>query len=102
MTGDDRAGCVDQDRIEKSKAFDRPSNLLDLALGMGARVVLMRSKRLEISEFRRGQCNGGIDSLSLDRHGAIPIHLNAPLVAALKKPESRSLSNTNSRVLSAI
>ena len=70
MPGDDRAGCIDQNGIEKSKAFDRPSNLLDLALGMGARVVLVRSKRLEISTFRCGQRNRGVDLLLLcDPHG---------------------------------
>ena len=78
MPGNDCAGSVDQDGIEKSKALDRSSNLLDLTLRMRARVMLIRSKCLDISEFRRGQRNGGIDSLFLHRHGAIPIDLNAP------------------------
>src|SRR5262249_57321438 len=36
---------------------------------MRARVMWIRFECLDISEFRRGQCNGGIDPLSLDRHG---------------------------------
>ena len=70
MTGDDRAGCIDQDRIEKSKAFDRSSNLLDLALGMRARVVLVRSECLKISQFRSRQRNCEIDLLVLEQPAA--------------------------------
>ena len=70
MPSDDRAGCIDKNGIEESKTFDRSSDLLDLALGMGARVVLVRSKRLEISKFRSGQRNRGVDLLLLcDPHG---------------------------------
>jgi len=65
MTGDDRAGCIDQDRIDKSEAFDRSSNLLDLALRMSARVMLIRFECLKISEFRLGQRNCQIDLLVL-------------------------------------
>src|SRR5215467_1609960 len=69
MTGDDRAGCIDQDGIEESEAFDRSSNLLDLTLRMRARVMLIRSKCLQISQFRSGERNHGPDLLTLERHG---------------------------------
>ena len=65
MTGDDRAGCVDQDRIDKSEAFDRSRDLLDLALRMRARVMLISSKCLQISQFRSGERNHGPDLLTL-------------------------------------
>src|SRR5215467_5943023 len=65
MTGDDRAGCIDQDGIEESEAFDRSSNLLDLTLRMRARVMLIRSKCLQISQFRSGERNHGPDLLTL-------------------------------------
>ena len=59
-----------QDGIEKFEAFDRSSNLLDLALRMRARVALVRSKRLEISKFRCGQRNREVDLLlHRDPHG---------------------------------
>jgi hypothetical protein len=69
MTGDDRAGCIDQNRIDKSEAFDRSSNLLDLALRMRARVILIRFECLKISQFRSRQRNRGSDLITLERHG---------------------------------
>ena len=70
MTGDDRAGCVDQNRVDKSEAFDRSSDLLDLALGMCTRVVLVRSECLKISQFRSRQRNCEIDLLVLEQPAA--------------------------------
>src|SRR5262249_23952454 len=70
MTGDDRARCIDQDRIDKSEAFDRSSNLLDLALRMRARVVLIRFECLKISQFRSRQRNCEIDLLVLEQPAA--------------------------------
>src|SRR6516225_9159690 len=85
MTGDDRAGCVDQDRIEKSEAFDRSSNLLDLTLRMRARVMLIRSKCLQISQFRSGERNHGLDLLTLERHGGRTF---SPLGASRRAPRA--------------
>ena len=70
MPSDDRAGCIDKNGIEESKTFDRSSDLLDLALGMCTRVVLIRPKRLEISQFRLGQRNCESDLLVLEQPAA--------------------------------